>query len=272
MFDRGSKLAAMIRVEGHFGELMQGRLGASGPVVLVSLPCPALAITAQHFHGTGLTVHGCGQRLLSPSRARALLSHLGRSLSGRIFLRSQMPAGGGAGASTAALVAVAKLAGEIDAARIAKACIAVEGASDPLMFDDAVQHIWASRLGKTVSISPKVPSFDVLGGFYGGPVQTRANDNRFPDISDLIAKWPGNNAAEMAALATTSAYRTLAFRGISSDPTERLAGQFGALGWIIAHTGSARGLLFAKGTTPPHARAALIDAGFRNIVSFGSRG
>ena len=30
------------RVAGHFGEFLQGRLGAEGPVALVTLPCPAL--------------------------------------------------------------------------------------------------------------------------------------------------------------------------------------------------------------------------------------
>ncbi|TCP38104.1 hypothetical protein EV662_12129, partial [Rhodovulum marinum] len=33
-------------VAGHFGEFLQGRLGPDGPVVLVTLPCPALAVRA----------------------------------------------------------------------------------------------------------------------------------------------------------------------------------------------------------------------------------
>ena len=33
-----------LRVAGHFGELMQGRLGADGPLALISLPCPVLAV------------------------------------------------------------------------------------------------------------------------------------------------------------------------------------------------------------------------------------
>ena len=35
-----------VRVPGHFGELLQGRIGSDGPVALVTLPCPALGVTA----------------------------------------------------------------------------------------------------------------------------------------------------------------------------------------------------------------------------------
>lgn len=260
----------MIRVEGHFGELLQGRLGRLGPVVLVTLPCPSLSITARHIPGAGLTIHGHGQRLLTPARAHALLSRLGCPLTGRILLHSQMPAGGGAGASTAALIAVAKLAGATDTNEIARACIAVEGASDPLMFEEPSRRLWASRLGKTVSILPRTPKFEVVGGFLGAPVRTRAEDEMFPDISDLIEQWPGKDLSEMAALTTASARRTLAFRGIEQDLTEGLAHRLGAVGWMIAHTGSARGLIFERGHTPRAARAALRDAGLRNIVAFGA--
>jgi len=32
-----------VRISGHFGELLQGRLGPQGPVALITLPCPVLA-------------------------------------------------------------------------------------------------------------------------------------------------------------------------------------------------------------------------------------
>ena len=101
--------AALAPVAGHFGELMQGRVGPD--VALITLPCPVLSVTASGRPGAGLALHGGGQRLLTPLRARALLDHLGITLRGRIILRATMPAGGGAGASTAALVALARVAG-----------------------------------------------------------------------------------------------------------------------------------------------------------------
>jgi hypothetical protein len=39
-------------VAGHFGELLQGRLGPSGPLALVTLPTRAFAVTAR-FHPAG---------------------------------------------------------------------------------------------------------------------------------------------------------------------------------------------------------------------------
>ena len=262
----------MIRVEGHFGELLQGRLGPCGPIALVSLPCPALAVTAKHIPGRGLTIHGSGQRLLTPARAHSLLKRLGRRLSGRIILHAEMPAGGGAGASTAALVAIAKLAGATDPDDIARACLAAEGASDPLMYADAQRHLWASRAAKTVSILPKTLEFDVIGGFFGAPQKTRSEDRNFPDISDLVPRWPGTSLTEMAELATISARRTINLRGPHNDPTEDIATRLGALGWVIAHTGSARGMIFPKGSIPPNARKTLIDIGFQRVITFGAGG
>ncbi|WP_376877726.1 propanediol utilization protein [Albirhodobacter sp. R86504] len=258
----------MIRVEGHFGELVQGRLGASGPVVLVSLPCAALAVTARLLPQAGLSIHGSGQRIISPARARALLQDLGIRMTGRIVLRADMPAGGGAGASTAALVAIARLAGVSDSVSIARACLRTEGATDPLMFPDAGRRVWASRLGKTVSNLPEIEPFDVIGGFIGAPVATDARDARFPDVEDLIKSWTTGRLDQVAELATESARRTIALRGPRHDQSEALAKRLGARGWMIAHTGSARGYMFPKGQTPPNAKSILRDAGYKSVVRF----
>lgn len=260
----------MIRVEGHFGELMQGRLGPSGPVVLLSLPCPALAVTGSVQRGTGLALHGSGQRLVTPARARRFLHDLGYPLTGRVILRARMPAGGGAGASTASLTALARLAGATDPDHIAIACLRSEGATDPLMFPDATQRLWASRSAETVSILPKHPPFDVIGGFFGAAQRTDPADTDFPDISDLVRRWPGADLAETAQIITTSARRTLKRRGPQNDPTEQIAQRLGALGWITAHTGSARGLIFPRGAIPQGARAHLIASGFKGVITFGA--
>ncbi len=84
-------------VPGHFGEFIQGRLGPDGPVSLVTLPCLGLGVAGWHYPGHGLRVHGAGQRLATPARARHLLAVLGLRLSGGVVLRATMPAGGGAG-------------------------------------------------------------------------------------------------------------------------------------------------------------------------------
>lgn len=259
------------RVEGHFGELIQGRLGPDGSVVLITLPCPALAVEAQSAPLSD--PHG----LLPPSRARALLTILGLPDPGPFALVANMPRGGGAGASTAALVALARLAGSRHSADdLARACVAVEGASDPLMFPAPERLLWASRRAEIIAHLPPLPGLDVIGGFFGPNQRTDPADQAFPDISDLIEPWraaaTARDLATLGQLASLSADRCLAHRSPLPDPTAGLGRRLGALGHVIAHTGSARGLLFAPGTIPPDAPAALAAAGFRRIVTFSAGG
>lgn len=265
--------AGPIRVAGHFGEFLQGRLGAAGPVVLVTLPCPALAVEAWHEPGAGLSIHAGGQRLIAPDRARRFLGRLDLALYGRVRLRAGMPAGGGAGASTATLVALARLASAcVPPEVLARACIAAEGASDPLMFDRPERLLWASREGRVLAALPPLPRFDVIGGFLGPCRRTDPRDAAFPDVSDLIEPWRAagarGDAARLAELASLSARRTLALRGPGQDPTPDLAAALGALGFVIGHTGAARGLLFVPGRIPPRAAAVLRAAGMRGVARF----
>ena len=260
----------MIRVEGHFGEWMQGRLGPDGPIALVSLPCPELAVTAWHAApGRGLHLHNPGLRLLNPERAAALLRRLGLRLSGKVALRPDMPVGGGAGASTAALVAIARLAGwDGDPMALARACVAVEGASDPLMLPHAERLLWASRQAQMLAVMPALPPFDLLGGFSGPAQRTEAGDTRFADIRDLVQDWEtSRNLRQFAALATESARRTLNLRRPQDLAILDLARDMGALGVVIAHTGPARGLIFPPGGMPPDGRARLRQAGFQRVIT-----
>lgn len=264
---------ALIRVAGHFGELMQGRLGPAGPVALITLPCPALAVVARHQPGPGFTIDDGEQGLLSLDRAQRFLKTLDLSLSGQIKLHAEMPVGGGAGASTAALVALARVAGYRGACHaLAAACIASEGASDPVMFAHPVQRLWASRIGQTLADLPPLPRFAVIGGFFGPPHRTDSNDSAFPDITAMIPQWVAaaqtGDLPTLATLASLSANRTLRMRQVQTDPTAALANQLGALGHVIAHTGSARGLIFSPGAVPVHAKTVLQDAGLDGVVEF----
>lgn len=273
---------AQVRVAGHFGELLQGRLGPNGPIVLVTLPCHALAVRAALAAGQGISLTKSSAAIMTLTRAQQFLSSLQLSIAGRLSFESEMPPGGGAGVSTAALVALAQLAGwRGDEMTLARACIAIEGASDPLMLATPSQILWASRRGEIIETMPPPPIMEIIGGFFGPPRRTDAKDEDFPDIADLIPHWRlatlARDLARVAELASISAQRTLVqrthtLRGPQSDPTASLAASSGALGHVIAHTGSARGLIFAPGTVPIGAKAALEAAGLRGIVQFHAGG
>ncbi len=252
-----------LRVAGHFGEWLQGRLGPGGPLVLVTVPCAALAVDA-----------GPGGTPFLPAAVRArFAAALGRPLP-RVALRAAMPPGGGAGASTAALLALARAAGGPDRPEaLARACLAAEGAVDPLMFPDADRLLWAPRAARVLRRLPPAPAVEVVGGFWGPPEATAPADLRFPDVADLVAAWAeAADAPARAALATESARRTDALRGPAGDPMPGLAADLGALGRIRAHTGSARGLVFAPGTVPDGAAAALAAAGLQGVLRFRTGG
>ena len=260
----------MTRVFGHFGELMQGRLGPSGPVALITLPCPVFWAEAVVQDGPfGLYQP---QRAVSLARLRHLLTGMALPVRGRFQLGLSMPVGGGAGASTAALMALALAAGAKPAQALIRQVLKAEGASDPLLFARAERVLWASRRGEVLAHLPALPRFQVLGGFLGPGQRTDPDDHDFPDISDLVAAWPGADLAATADLVSQSARRTLALRGPDADPTEALARRHAALGFCIAHTGAARGLIFAPGTVPQGALADLLAAGFSRITLFGCGG
>lgn len=260
-----------VLVQGHFGEWMQGRLGPQGPVVLITLPAPTTGVAARHRPGKGqLHLRGAG-----PGQARALafLRRLGLSLGGRVHLRPKAALGLGTGVSTAALVALARLAGWAGPPEtLARACIATEGATDPLMFPVPEELLWASRQGRCLQALPPLPRHVVLGGFLGHATPTDPRDHDFPDIADLVADWSrAQSLGDFAALAAESAARCARHRHWQAQPSmAQLARDLGALGWVAAHTGAARGLIFAPGQMPDDAATALHRAGMRWVTVFDS--
>ncbi|TQS73990.1 propanediol utilization protein [Rhodobacteraceae bacterium] len=263
-------------VAGHFGEFLQGRIGPQGPVALITVPCPALSVDMWHRSGRSI-------QLYDP--ARVLPRHIGLRVQqatglivrGRIVVRTRMPVGGGAGASTAALTALLRLTRpDLLPHRLAHLVWQIEGASDPLAFAAPSEGLWASRQGRFVHPLPPVARFCIVGGFWGAPQTTNPNDDIFPDISDLIAPWTRaaatGNLAKLADIASTSARRTTLLRGPTCDPTEALAKQVGALGHLRAHTGSARGMIFAPDAPVQGAIETLRAAGYARVFSFRGGG
>lgn len=255
-----------LAVAGHFGEWLQGRLGPNGPVVLVTLPCPSLAVEVRAAE------RGERTTVFAEDRLREFLARLGLPGDHLPAVSCAMPLGGGAGASTATLVAVARWAGYTGSPEtLARACLATEGATDPLMWPDPDRLLWASREAHVIRHMAPPPRCEILGGFWGAPARTDPADTEFCDISDLVEEWDRavalHDLAGAARIATVSADRCRARRG-PADPMAELAHDLRALGHVRAHTGSARGLVFAPGTVPPHGRDVLVDAGLTGVLSF----
>lgn len=258
---RMSSLRRAVRVPGHFGEWMQGRLGREGPVALVTLCCPALGV-----RGPGGPVRLAD---LFPETQLAKFAEALGLAGDWPGLACDMPLGAGAGASTACLVAAARAGGfDGTAGRLARACLAVEGATDPLMYPAPDRLLWASREARIMADLPTVPRAEILGGYWGAPQRTDPADEDFPDIADLVAAWrAGGDLALLSDLASEAARRADALRG-PGDPMADLARDLGALGHTRAYTGAARALVFASGTVPERAEAALREAGLTGILRF----
>ncbi len=269
MADIAVQSGALAPVSGHFGEWLQGRLGPKGPLVLITLCCPAL--TVRVAPGTEGDVPAFTEAQLSEFRAV-----LGLPPGDWPALLRDMPLGAGAGGSTATLVALARGAGFSGTPQaLATACLHVEGATDPLMFPHPDRLLWASRRATALEDMPPPPDCDILGGYWGATQATTPEDEDFPDVADLVTDWrdaaQASDLGRTAALASESAQRTTALRG-PLDPMPELALTLGALGHIRAHTGSARGLVFAPGTVPTSAGAALTEAGLDGVFQFRTGG
>lgn len=267
-------------VAGHFGELLQGRLGPDGPLALVTLPAPGLRVAAELRPGAFGLHLADGRRILHRRQAAALHRAIAGTPSGRLALRAGMPAGGGAGSSTAALLAaaavIARARGLPPAGpeRLARLCLGLEGATDPLMHPAPARLLWDPREARILGTLPDLPALEVAGGFLGPGLRTDPADRDFADIADLAAAWgPAAGRGDLPALArlaTESARRNAARRGWPDlQPLLAAARRFGALGIVAAHTGSARGLVFAPGVgCRPGARDALRALGMTAVHHF----
>ncbi len=255
-----------IRLPCHFGEWLQGRMGKTGPLALITLMPRGISVWAKGAPALRPTCRAVNNGAMDPQLLTRFAAQLGHPLETRVTLKLPFAPGLGTGMSTAGLLALAHLSGHFTPDQLAQACVKAEGASDPLMHPSPDRLLWASRQGQILAHLPSVPRAHLLTGFYGPARPTDRSDQDYDDISDLITHWRRTTTlAGKAALATQSAARCLARRGPANDPTPQLARDLGALGWAMSHSGAARALIFAPGTAPSHGVAALREAGLRGV-------
>ncbi|MEM9012015.1 MAG: propanediol utilization protein [Pseudomonadota bacterium] len=264
--------AAEARVACHLGELVQGRLGPSGPVALVTLPCPALSVRAHFVPSERDGLHT--EDPLARRVAEAAAHHLDQPhLSGNLTVAAEAPMGGGAGVSTATglatLRAIARSIGAtLTAEEESALLLSIEGATDPLAFPATPPRLWAPREARTLEILPPLPAMTIVGGFDGPGQRTDPADTAFPDATELFAALRhGRDPAAIAKAATASAVANQA-RNPKPHWAElnAIAAAEGALGIAVAHTGSAVALLFPPGHPPP--LEPLQRLGLRQIVAW----
>lgn len=263
------------RVQGHFGELVQGRLGARGPVALVTLPCPALETVVKFTPGGPLRIEGRDTEM-ALDLARQVLAEWAPGTGGLLEVDRPMAPGVGAGSSTADLLGVlrvlARWTGQsLCTADEAQWCHAVEGAVDPLMHPGHV--LFASREPKVLEILPPMPAMQVVGGFAGPGLDTDPADQDFPDMENALdllrAGMRKGDTAMVAEAAHISAQANQirnpnpAWEGVLT-----ICREICALGPVVSHTGSAIGMILSDTADPTPAMARLREVGLESVIAF----
>ena len=257
-------------VNGHFGEFIQGRLGVTDPLVLVTVPSRFFKVQVTYTEGAFEVVQN-GTSFYDRSVVSELAKLAKARLSGRLKICLSMPEACGLGSSTATRVGILRaIRPDISVNSIVSICLKHERASDPIMYKSPERLLWAPREGKIVEKLPRLPKISCIGGLFGSPLKTNPSDNNFPIISDLVDKWKRTEMTDknFAEICAESSERTISIRKLSDDPTRKITKEIGALGFSIAHTGNVRNFIFPYRSIPSNAEKILSSYGFRNVHRF----
>lgn len=242
---------------GCCGELVQGTL-PDGAQFQVTLPIDLASTAVVELRRARRTsVEVAPRRCTKAARAVLLaLSALGAPpCRARLHLRSPLPTGAGMGSSTADVVAAVRAVADALGATCAPALVgrlagAIE-ASDGTMYGGVAV---VDRRGGLLLSLPWWPRFHVVALVPDRAVDTaevdlagqRSNAARYRELLDQVVEGAsGRDASAFLDAARTSAALNQPFvpnRLLGLAPG--LAHRTGALGWNVAHTGSALGLFF----------------------------
>ena len=268
-------------VAGHFGELLQGRLGPSGPLALITLPTrglqpsppattpPAPSASTPPARRPSPATRPPASTAASPARRFAAPS---RSTPPCPPAAAPAPPPPPCSPPPPPSPAAARTRRKPSPASATPSKAPPTRSCTPRPAPSSGPPAPPARS----AAFPPLPAFHVAGGFLGPGRRTDPGDLAFADIADLAAAWPAAAArrdlAALAALATESARRNARHRhGPDLAPLLAAAERHGALGIVAAHTGSALGLLFAA--PPPDAALADLRAlGLARVARFRAGG
>lgn len=259
------------RAYGSCGELLQG-VTARDRHFLVTLPIRRGSVAVFEPGGDGVTVvprqKSKARRLASAMVARSRVLR-----GGRLTLHSELPEGKGLASSTADLVATARAVADAEGRTVPVGELeddlrAIEP-SDGVMYPGTVAYFHRevrlfARLGT-------LPALTIVAGDEGGTVDTvefnragrsfspadkREYDRLLGELGVAVAR---GDVAGIGAVATRSAVLSAALRDRPHlDATIRAARAIGAVGVVVAHSGTTTGVLLADGN--PRIREQVVAA------------
>lgn len=279
-FTDAVKAKGVGRAYGHHGEVVQGMFPTPDGGTcrgLVTLPCHLFHSTATFRPSVGSPlISSAPNKSKSLAAARLTLDEIGlRDMGGVLTIENDIPLSWGLGSSTADVTATIRALCDafrlsLSAHQIARLAVRAETASDPIMFDDCAM-VFAHRAGHVIEALPgSFPSVEVLGfntaeGTDG--VDTLAlppagydeeEVQAFRPIVTLLRRAVADRDSSLLGLAATASAR-INQRFLPKpnfDGLIAIAGQSGAIGIQVAHSGTIAGLLFDP------VRAADLEARF----------
>ncbi len=248
---------------GTCGELVQGQFG-NGDDFLVTLPVDLWTEVRLELNFTSSIVHGIPvSKEKTRLAVRKTLDYLGYSAVGAAFaIKSAIPEGKGMASSSADIVAVCRATATalglgISPEEISRIAVEIEP-SDGLMYPGVV--CYNHRRGELIETLGVLPPIDILAVDLGGSVDTLQFNRKPKDYTtgeldtiqrayELVKTGIYNQDLEKigkgAMLSAQVNQRLLPKPHL--DVLVEIAGEHGAYGTCIAHSGTMVGLLFEQG-------------------------
>ncbi|MGW6427341.1 GHMP family kinase ATP-binding protein [Nocardia sp. NPDC055053] len=259
------------RAYGSCGELLQG-VTARDRHFLVTLPIRRGSVAVFEPGGDGVTI--VPERKSKALRlARAMVARSRVLRGGRLTLHSELPEGKGLASSTADLVATARAVADAEGRTVPVGELegdlrAIEP-SDGVMYPGTVAYF--HREVRLLARLGTLPALTIVTGDEGGSVDTvefnrtgprfgpadkREYDRLLGEIGIAIAR---GDVAGIGAVATRSAVLSTALRDRPHlDATISAARSIGAVGVVVAHSGTTTGILLAD--DDPRLREQIVAA------------
>ena len=260
-----SLLAGMAVSPGTFGEVLQGTR-SDNTAFLVTLPIHRYA-KAIYFQptpldpGAPLAIEPL-KKTKSLEIAHRLLAMRACRPIGRLRIESDIPEGKGLASSTADMIATVRAveAGlglkPLSPEQLAFLLCEIEP-SDGIMYQNSV--IFAHQTGQLIRKLPPLPTMDIIAVDEGGEVDTVAFNRSKRGFNPLYAAqheellhrlvcaFEGRDLQEVGRIATISAELNQAvLPKLRFDDCHHIAKKHGALGVVVAHSGTCLGLLFDR--------------------------